>query len=248
MMKSPMLVSTRMWVYASTIFVSAFLLFQVQPMVAKWILPSFGGASAVWTTCMLFFQTVLLLGYVYSDICVRRRTAGREVAIHACLLGLSLIVLLTRPESVSGFAAGHQPVIGILIVLAVSVGLPYFVLSTTTPLVQAWCVRGRSAVVPYRLFALSNVASIVALLGYPVIIERVLPLRRQFQVWSWTYLVFTLLSLVCAIKGLNRHAASKPAIDAAGAASRCGWDLRLFWVALAACPSILLLAVTNHLT
>jgi hypothetical protein len=240
--------SGTMWIYAGTIFLSAFLLFQIQPMAAKWLLPVFGGSASVWTTCMLFFQSALLLGYLYSERSVRRLTPRVQVVLHAVLLALSALVLMVRPGVVRDWTGGRHPIIGITVMLVVSVGIPYFLLSTTTPLLQAWYARGRKTVLPYRLFALSNLASILALLGYPVLVEPYLSLRRQFQVWSWAYSLFAAMCLISAFRSLNAGAASQAADESFEPSPRPGWDAKLMWMALAACASILLLAVTNHLT
>jgi hypothetical protein len=237
-----------MWTYACTIFLSAFLLFQIQPMIAKSMLPMFGGSAAVWTTCMLFFQTTLLLGYLYSDRSVRLLAPKLQAGLHSVLLAVSGVMLSTRLGTVRDISGGRFPIIGIVALLAVTVGLPYFLLSTTTPLVQAWYARGHKAVLPYRLFALSNLASTLALLAYPVVVEPYLSLRRQFQLWSWAYFLFVLLCLFSALRSLKAEVRSEPADESFDPASAPDWDLKLTWVALAACASILLLAVTNHLT
>lgn len=239
-----------MWLYASTVFLSAFLLFQIQPMVAKWILPSLGGSAAVWTTCMLFFQTFLLLGYLYSDWLVRRLAPKIQFTLHSGLLVASVLILGTRPTEVGDLASAPNPIPGILALLGRSIGVPYFLLSTTTPLIQAWYARRHEKALPYRLFALSNLASILALLGYPVLVEPYLSLRHQFQAWHWAYLLFVLFCLVSALR--SWRAAGGPAAPApdgsACVAPEPGWDLKLLWMLFAACACILLLAVTNHLT
>ena len=156
-----------MALYALTIFLSSFLLFQVQPIIAKIILPWFGGSAAVWNTCMLFFQAALLGGYTYAHW-LQAQPAKRQRQIHLALLGLSLLSLPILP-SVSWKPAGTDEPIGrILGLLATTIGLPYFLLSTTSPLLQAWYVRETKTGIPWRLFALSNLASMLALLGYPV--------------------------------------------------------------------------------
>jgi hypothetical protein len=141
-----------MWIYASTVFLSAFLLFQIQPMVAKWLLSSVGG-SAVWTTCMLFFQGFLLLGYLYSDWLAGRLAFKMQVVLHTCLLAASVLSLGLglgpRSSAVLSPAGDHQPIIGILAALGRSVGIPYFVLATTTPLIQSWYARGHDKALPY---------------------------------------------------------------------------------------------------
>ena len=182
-----------MWLYGCTIFLSAFLLFQIQPMVAKWMLPYFGGSAAVWTTCMLFFQSLLLLGCFYSDRLIRRLNPKAQAGVHFILLATSAIVLGMRPQTAASFFGDRHPVLGILALLAASVGAPYFVLSTTTPLIQAWYARGNKAALPYRLFALSKLSSILELLGYPVPVEPFLSLRHQFQAWAAAYALFVAL-------------------------------------------------------
>jgi hypothetical protein len=168
--------------HASTIFVSAFLLFLVQPVIAKQILPWFGGAASVWATCLVFFQTVLLLGYAYSDVTTRLLKPRAQARLHIVLLVVSLAVLPIIPGAQwKPDAAGGEPTLLILGLLAATIGLPYFLLSTTSPLVQVWYWQSFRHSVPYRLFALSNFASLLALLSYPVLIEPFLPLAAQ----SW---------------------------------------------------------------
>jgi branched-subunit amino acid ABC-type transport system permease component len=157
--------------YALTIFCSAFLLFLVQPIMAKQILPWFGGSANVWTTCLVFFQMVLLFGYAYSDLVVRRLRGRAQLHLHLALLALSCLALPIIPGAHWKPLGGESPAPLILGLLALTVGLPYFLLSTTSPLVQSWFARrfpGRS---PYRLFALSNLASMLALAGYPFELE-----------------------------------------------------------------------------
>src|SRR6266853_1111884 len=156
-----------MILYAVTIFLSAFLLFQVQPLIAKVILPWFGGSAAVWTICMLFFQVLLLAGYVYSHAYVRARIPARR-HIHVALLALAAATLPLAASAAWKPAGGDDPTWRILGLLATSVGLPYFALSTTGPLVQAWYARSHESAAPYRLFALSNLVSMLALVSYPL--------------------------------------------------------------------------------
>lgn len=239
-----------MLIYAVTVFLSAFLLFQIQPVIGKWILPSFGGSAAVWTTCMLFFQVVLLLGYVYSDWSVRRLTPRRQVALHLGLLVVSMLALAWRPDVIAAGSGGEIPILRILALLWVSIGIPYFTLATTTPLIQAWYAQGHQTALPYRLFALSNLASILALLAYPVLVEPYLPIRRQFQAWGWAYFLFALFCLWSALRN-KPMSAGHPAAEADGldsASRKPGRGVQLVWMALAACASVLLLAITNHLT
>jgi hypothetical protein len=237
---------------AVTIFVSAFLLFLVQPIIAKEILPWFGGSAAVWTTCLVFFQTALLLGYAYADWSIRRLTPRRQVQLHALLLLLSLAVLPIVPGAFWKPAGGENPIGLILGLLAATIGLPYFLLSTTSPLVQAWFARrfpGRS---PYRLFALSNFASMLALLGYPFLLEPWIATRVQAWAWSAGYAVFVALCLTTALASLRAPPAStvRTVADTTAASDAVGLTAsrQFLWCALAATGSLLLLGVSNHIT
>lgn len=241
-----------MILYALTIFLSAFLLFQVQPIIAKMILPWFGGGAAVWAACLLFFQSVLLLGYGYSHGIVGRLKPRQQWMLHSAVLALCLLFLPIVPNAAWKPADPSAPVWHILGLLAVTVGLPYFLLSTTGPLIQAWFVRVKPGSTPYRLYALSNLGSMLALLSYPVLIEPTLTLKHQAVIWSVGFVVFALL---CAWAGWKSqrsvNSASLPSQTEAtqeADAAPPSWGLRLFWVALAACPSMLLLALTSHMT
>src|SRR5215471_17548960 len=180
--------------YSLTIFLSAFLLFEVQPIIAKMILPWFGGSSAVWSTCMLFFQIVLLLGYLYAHW-LNSLAPRKQALVHISLLAVSLTTLPIIPGRSWRTHGLGPPSTTILALLAVTVGLPYFLLSSTSPLLQAWYARTHKAALPYRLFALSNFASLLALLSYPLLIEPNLTGRTQGIVWSVSYLLF---AAVCA--------------------------------------------------
>ncbi|HET9320211.1 MAG TPA: hypothetical protein VFO27_10550, partial [Bryobacteraceae bacterium] len=169
--------------YASTIFTSSALLFLVQPVMAKAILPRFGGSAGVWTACMLFFQVVLLAGYAYAYGITRHLGHRAQAAVHVALLIASLAMLPVNPAAADGLATTENQVWGILRLLAASVGLPYFMLSTTGPLAQAWYAGRAEARFPYRLFALSNLASLAALLAYPVSIEPLLSEKQQLFGW-----------------------------------------------------------------
>ena len=167
-----------MLLYAVTISLSAFLLFAVQPVIAKMILPWFGGTSAVWATCMLFFQAVLLLGYLYAHWLHEKLPSRRQAWLHMAVLAASLAALPIVPNAAWKVVASGNPSLRILALLAVTVGAPYFLLSSTSPLLQAWYARQKRGV-PYRLFALSNGASMLALLSYPLLVEPNLPTRVQ---------------------------------------------------------------------
>jgi hypothetical protein len=243
-----------MRLYAATIFLSAFLLFLVQPIIAKQVLPWFGGSASVWATCLVFFQTVLLVGYAYADWTTRSLAPRTQAALHVTLLLVSLALLPIIPDAQwkPGVDETTGPAVAILALLGATIGLQYFLLSTTSPLVQVWFWRRYRHAVPYRLFALSNFASLLALLSYPVAIEPVLTLVRQSISWSAAYAIFAVVCAATAIVTL-RHSTA-PAFESeadrgpkeTGAAPTA--RLRVLWVALAAMGSCLLLAVTNHLT
>lgn len=232
--------------YGLTIFLGAFLLFQVQPILGKLILPWFGGSASVWTTCMLFFQVLLLAGYLYSHCIVTYLSPRRQTIAHLALLVVSLFLLpLGLDESLRPTGA-EDPTMRILWLLTVSAGLPYFCLSTTGPLVQAWFARERTGAVPYRLFALSNLGCLVALLGYPTLVEPFMPTRSQSLLWSILFAVF-----VASFALLAWRARSLPVLRrqvATERGNRPALGTQLIWVALAVCPSMLLLAVTSHVT
>jgi len=182
-----------MLLYALTILVSAFLLFQVQPIIARTILPWFGGSSAVWTACLLFFQTVLLLGYLYAHWLYRRLRPRLQALAHILLLVASVAALPISPAASWKPTASEDPTFQILLLLAATVGLPYFLLATTGPLLQAWYARQFKGAIPYRLYALSNAGSMFALVSYPVLFEPLLGTRSQAISWSWAYGAFILL-------------------------------------------------------
>ncbi|HUQ95279.1 MAG TPA: spermidine synthase [Bryobacteraceae bacterium] len=235
-----------MILYACTIFVSAFLLFQVQPVIAKIVLPWFGGSAAVWTTCMLFFQTALLVGYLYSHWTASRLPARAQTPLHLTLLLLSLLMLPVVPGDGWKPTGYENPTLRILLLLVVTVGLPYLLLAATGPLVQAWYVRAFSGASPYRLFALSNAGSMIALLGYPALVEPLLPTRRQAYAWSGAYVLFVLLCGCCAWR--SRKLESADGRIAAAHGPRPSPRYWLLWIGFSACASTLLLSVTTYLT
>ena len=231
--------------YGLTIFLSAFLLFQVQPLIGKMILPWFGGSAAIWTTCMLFFQLVLLLGYFYSHWVTRYLTPSHQSLVHGGLLLVSLLLIPISPSLDWKPLGAENPTLRILGLLTVSIGLPYFVLSTTGPLLQAWFARERSGQVPYRLFALSNFGSMLALLAYPVAVEPIFPTQWQSWLWSGLYACFVVACALLAWRG-RKGTSIAPQAHHEGVAPR--WTDKLLWAALAACPSILMVADTSFLT
>lgn len=231
--------------YGLTIFLSAFLLFQVQPLIGKMILPWFGGSASVWTTCMLFFQAILLFGYIYSHWIVKTLSPFRQSMLHICLLAISLALLPITASEWWKPTGAENPTLQILSLLFVSIGLPYFVLSTTGPLIQAWFAREKTAGVPYRLFALSNLGSMLALLAYPIAFEPLLPTRWQSYCWSVLYGLFVLACGILAWRNRN----SETLVEVAKESSlHPKYSQLITWVLLAACPSILMVADTSFLT
>ena len=236
--------------YALTIFLSAFLLFLVQPIIAKQILPWFGGSSGVWTTALVFFQSTLLAGYAYADA-TTRLGVRRQAMLHVVLLVASLLTLPILASSAWKPRGDEEPVLRILLLLAVTIGLPYFLLSTTTPLLQSWYWRRFRSAVPYRLFALSNFASLLALLGFPALLEPWFDLVALGWGWSALYAVFVATCAVTGFISLKAAGEGEP-LAATGArvepAAAPTAAMQLTWLVLSAMGSVMLLAVTNHVT
>ncbi len=236
--------------YAATIFASAFLLFLVQPIVSKHILPWFGGSASVWATCLVFFQTLLLLGYAYADQVSRRLTPHRQVGLHAALLAASLLTLPVLAGSDWKPEGSEDPGLYILRLLTATVGLPYLMLSTTGPLLQSWAAQSGEGQGVYRLFSLSNLASLLALLSYPFLIEPWLSVGVQSSVWSAVYTGFAVLCVASGAVLVRKIGAQTSLTPAARASVAGALPMRrlALWVALSAMGSWLLLAVTNHIT
>jgi hypothetical protein len=257
--------------YALVIFISAFLIFLVQPLIAKQILPWFGGSAAVWATCLLFFQTALLAGYAYADAVTRWLTLKRQVMLHMALLALAALTMPILVTEAWRPVGTEEPISRILLLLAATIGLPYFLLATTTPLVGAWYSRRFHAAAPYRLFALSNFASLLALLGFPFLIEPMMGNRQVSWAWSALFVVFALLCAALAWRTWRFSTSSAAAgaspptsgnASAGGAAPAAGQTSApttaqaqtqtaggpLTWTLLSAVGSAMLLGVTSHLT
>jgi hypothetical protein len=244
--------------YALTIFTGAFLLFQVQPLIGKFILPWFGGGPGVWTTCLLFFQTLLLGGYAYAHFTSTRLKPRNQAVLHLVLLALSLALLPVTPSDNWKTHFVGNPTWHILLLLTVTIGLPYFVLSSTGPLMQQWFSQTNPGVSPYRLYALSNVGSLLALLSYPIFIEVNFSRHAQANLWSAGLAVFVVFCGFCAWRVWQSNAPALapvdpvlttegtplPATDAVEPPSALD---KLLWVSLPAIASILLLATTNKL-
>jgi hypothetical protein len=237
-------------VYTAAIFTSALLLFSVQPLFTKMVLPRLGGSPAVWSVAMVFFQSLLLAGYAYAHLLMQARNRVVPVAVHLALL---VVALLTLPLGIaSGW--GEPPTSGyafwLLGLFAVSIGLPFFALAANNPLLQAWFVRTGhpDGLDPYFLYASSNIGSFLALLSYPVLLEPMFSLRTQNLIWTGVYGVLILLIAGCGVLLLRSPvtviAARRDDADAPAPA----WALRARWIFLAAVPSGLLIAVTAHIS
>jgi SAM-dependent methyltransferase len=236
----------RRLIYSAAIVAASMLLFAVQPIFAKAMLPRFGGSAGVWVTCMLFFQVLLLLGYLYAYLLTRYLNGAKQVAVHAGLVAAGILLLPLKPPGAVA-DMGH-PARAILAVLLARVGLPYFLLATNSPLLQFWYARSGGKF-PYGLFAWSNFASLAALLAYPVFIEPSLAVEQQLWWWSAGFIIWAVL-LVAVVVGFR----GRPLPGGRGSESallsrdRQGAVTSLMWIALAACASVMWLAVANHLS
>ena len=240
-----------MTTFAWAVFAAAFLLFQVQPLIGKFILPWFGGGPAVWTTCLLFFQILLLGGYAYAHLLTRWFNQRTQAVIHLALVAAALASLPIIPGTQWKPAGLDDPTWRILALLAATVGLPYLVLSATGPLIQQWFTRASPGASPYRLYALSNVGSLLALVTYPFLVEPLLSRQTQAAGWSCGLGFYAVLTVLCAAKLWRAKAISAPAPT--GDRSLRVTEppsppaVKLLWLLLPACASVLLLATTNKL-
>lgn len=243
--------ATTLPIYTATIFLSAFLLFGIQPMFAKMVLPRLGGSPGVWSVAMVFFQTVLLAGYGYAHLLVSRFTLRRAALIHIALMALVLLVGLPI-----GIAAGFErppqegETLWLIGLFTASVGLPFFAVAANGPLLQAWFARTghAQAADPYFLYAASNIGSFLALLAYPFLIEPVLTLSVQATAWSWGFGLLLAGIAACAGLGLGAPSISAASAAQALAPSTIAARRKLGWVGLAFVPSGLLVAVTAHIS
>ncbi len=250
-----------MFIFALSVFLSAFLLFQIQPMIGKFILPWFGGTPAVWSTAMLFFQVLLTGGYAYAYWLIGQVKRERQGFIHIALSALAMLVLIvlafswtspiTPPASFKP-ADVSSPVLDVFKLLFISVGLPYFMLASNGPLMQAWFARIFPQGSYARLYSLSNFGSLLGLLAYPTLIEPNLSLKNQGWMWSVGFIVFGLLIIWIAASAQNRRAAplASPTLEAdpVSSNSRPAPALMSLWIALSATASLLLLSVTNQIS
>jgi spermidine synthase len=240
--------------FGAAIFISAFLLFQVQPLIGKHVLPWFGGTPSVWTTCLFFFQLLLLVGYAYAHLLARRAAVVQRLW-HWSLIAVAIILMLVlllawhspllpgvtwQPKST------ENPVGHLLILLALSVGLPFFVLSTTGPLLQHWYIRALPGRSPYFLYAVSNIGSLLGLISYPVLIEPNLTTHNQSLLWGAGFLLFAAAVSRCAMS-LGRNPLAQHSDEVPNSAPRPSGRLQALWFGLSACGSLALLATTNQI-
>ncbi len=233
--------------YALTILTSAFLIFQVQPLISKSILPWFGGTPGVWTTCMLFFQVVLFAGYAYAHASIRWLSPKWQAAVHGVLLAAAVVSLPISPSETWKPAGDENPTARILGLLTMTVGLPYFLLSSTGPLLQAWFGQTRPGASPYRLYALSNIGSVLGLVTYPFVFEPWLSSEVQSYWWSAGFGLFAIVCGCCAVDLVRRSGRiTKETTEQLADGTPPGWSDLAKWFGLAACASIMLLATTNQ--
>ncbi|HKG55198.1 MAG TPA: hypothetical protein VKB04_13130 [Anaerolineales bacterium] len=246
-----------MLIFAISIFLSAFLLFQIQPMIGKLILPWFGGTPAVWSTLMLFFEVLLTGGYAYAYWLIERVRARRQPIVHLTLITIALLLLVLfsltwkspiTPDSTWKPDPGNSPILEIFKLLTISVGLPYFILATNGPLMQAWFSRLFPQRSYTRLYALSNVGSLLGLLTYPFLIEPILSLRLQGWIWSVGFALFGFLASWIALRSARVTVTMQSKADSVSLMEKPSFALISLWVTLSATASLFLLSVTNQIT
>ena len=237
--------------FALAIFTSAALVFTVQPMATKLVLPMLGGSPSVWNTAMVFFQAALLAGYAYAHLLQRLTSMKAQMGVHLGLLVLAALFLPLRISGVLGDPAPDAPIGWLLATLTLSIGAPFAVLSATAPLLQAWYARVRVGHAdgqnPYVLYAASNLGSFLALIAYPAVIEPLLTLSGQRAGWSAGYAVFVLMVVALAVVAWRR-ASGQGEIAALERSAPIAWREKIIWVLLAAAPASLMLGVTTHLS
>src|SRR5688572_5143051 len=240
--------------FAATLFLSSFLMFTVEPMVARQMLPVLGGVPMVWNGCVVFFQAMLLAGYGGAHVLARGLAAWARLPVYAVIAVLPLAFARLGVDAASATQATQAPLSWLLVALLTSVGPLFFVLAVSASVLQATfaSTRHESARDPYFLYAASNAGSLVALVAYPTVIEPLLGLSRQARVWALGYGVFVLLVLTCAVAVrfalTGRAAVAPPGAAKAVPAETITWQRRARWCLLAAVPSSLMLGVTTALT
>jgi len=234
--------------FVGAAFASAFLIFLVQPMVGKRILPWFGGVPAVWTLCLAFYQTTLFAGYAYAHLLIRVAPPALQLPVHALAFGAALLALPVLPPESWKPAGAVEPTAAILAMLAVHVAPPFLALAATGPLVQAWFARCYPSRSPYPLYAVSNLGSFLALLAYPFLVEPLLSLSHSGRLWSQAFVATGVAVLACAALA-RRRAASDPMPDAAEPTPVSPGPARVaLWFLLPGCAVVLMMGVTNALS
>ncbi len=235
-------------VYGLAVFLSAFLLFAVQPLIGKYILPWFGGSPEVWTMCMLCFQILLLAGYAYAHLNISKTPRWLGASLHIALLLTALALLPIVPSAALKPTGSDNAMFAVLLTIVVSAGVPFFVLAATGPLIQAWYSTTRKGKEPYRLYSLSNAGSLIALLSYPFLVEPALTRAQQARLWGWGLALFAGICAACALwywkKGQNNHSP----VDEPPAATRITASVKALWAALPFGASVTLLAITNQVS
>ncbi len=234
--------------YFISVFISAFLVFQIQPIISKIILPWFGGGASVWTTCLLFFQFFLLVGYLYAYILTKILKVKYQIVVHLACLLLSLFLLPNNIADIQNIPISGSPTWAVLKVLFFGLGFPYLILSANTPLLQHWFTSETNGAHPYRLYATSNVGSFLALISYPIIIEPFMSLDGQIKLWSSIYWLFVLLVgwiFFIVVKQNNKDRLCTPEQPIN---PKVGFFRLILWFMLSALGVILLVSTTNALT
>src|ERR1700722_5440376 len=240
-------------VFALTVFVSAALIFVVEPMVGRLVLPTLGGSPSVWNTSLAFFQVALLVGYTYAHLLQQIVSTRRQIIVHGLVLLAAASVLPLRLPHALSISAAPSPALWLFAILTFSVGAPFAALSATAPLVQVWYTRlhsgGEHGVNPYALYAASNLGSLGALLSYPLVIEPVFRLETQTLSWSLGYGLFLLLIALVGRAVWNApEGRTQDASRAVQVGQSITWRERIIWVALSAAPASLMLGVTTYIT
>ena len=234
--------------YFFSVFVSAFLVFLIQPIISKTILPWFGGGASVWTTCMLFFQFFLLLGYLYAYALTKILAVKSQIVVHLAFLILSLLLLPNSIADIQNIQITGTPTWGVLKVLFFGLGFPYLILSANTPLLQQWFTSETNGAQPYRLYAISNVGSFLALISYPVLIEPFMSLDWQIKLWAIIYWLFVLLVGWIFFIVVKQNNNDRPIVPGQLINPKVGFFRLILWFMLSALGVILLVSTTNALT
>ena len=237
-------------VFTVAIFLSAALLFVVQPMFTKMVLPQLGGSPAVWSVAIVFFQAVLLAGYAYAHLITRHAPTRVSLIIHTAVMAAAALTLPIAIAAGWGRPPSEGEALWLIGLFAVSIGLPFFALAANAPLIQAWFARSRHprAKDPYFLYAASNIGSMLALLSYPFVVEPMTRLPQQRVAWSMGFVGLIVLIGACGVLAWRAGGEARAALVEEAAGARPGWRDAAIWMALAAIPSGLLIAVTAHLS